>query len=807
MKQRFRIIFSVFVLFAFASSPLAAAEGFADVRPGAWYEFYVYDLVDEGIINGVTETSFVPDGSVTRAQFAKILAAASGEDLTAFQNRSDFKDVPASAWYAPYVGWAKERGVVNGVGNGNFAPGAEISRQDMAVMIKRYSDAMNLFLPEKAAVTDFKDRAAIAGYAADAVTLMQTAGIISGFPDGTFRPKNSATRAEAAKMISVFLDRAMNPGAVDLETFREFMEKDVTDFEGDVILNFDEDPEDNFAVVREDVTVVESDGSAERLLAKDEAKGIYRFPAASSVSSLKKGDKLLISGDDYDDCAAVVVESVTVRGGEAVVVSSGGEVSDFFQYIQADMEIPVSEDMIEISDLPEGVAYAGTASAAPSSAAVPSSIDLSGNKKFSSKFNIGAQLGAFKVTGTTEMSLTVDVSVNYDFRLFGDDYVQCDLKLTTKDIEKLTVRLTTKTPESFKWEHSFFTIRVPLGETGAFIKGDIKLVIQPEGSLKSEVRTTKTKKTGFEYNSESGLKTIDQKSSKNEYIYEAEGKISVGVKAKLSLNFIEILDAGVSGEFGLEAKAVSDVLGGNDPNHNCYNCFDGDINQYRSFSFAITIGAGPLEIKPVDVEIARAESKIGDFYCSQRVRGGETVFGWGECPNIDKSVYWKAAYKAFTAQVHHSDDWTYDIKRFALCDINGDGVSELITVGGGTMDNMKIFTYRGGKVERIAVNTRFVFYNNGYVCVMNHPGNQSTEVYYCKVGNDLVIDIGKSAFGYVDWYVKEEYAIGGKTVSKAEVDRRISALVGTAAEVTPVYYENTAENRAAVFDGAPPAEG
>ena len=79
MKQRFRIIFSVFVLFAFASSPLAAAEGFADVRPGAWYEFYVYDLVDEGIINGVTETSFVPDGSVTRAQFAKILAAASGD--------------------------------------------------------------------------------------------------------------------------------------------------------------------------------------------------------------------------------------------------------------------------------------------------------------------------------------------------------------------------------------------------------------------------------------------------------------------------------------------------------------------------------------------------------------------------------------------------------------------------------------------------------------------------------------------------------------------------------------------------------
>ena len=181
---------------------------FADIPDTAWFASYVYDLAGRGILNGMSEMTFDPNGQITRAQFAKILAAASGDDLTAYAGKTFFDDVSASAWYASYVQWAYEKGVVSGMGNNQFAPDANVTREQMAAIISRYVKYKGVSLSPVNEKLIFNDDMSISGWAKDNVYTMQQAGIINGYADGNgyiFKPQGNATRAEASKMISVFL--------------------------------------------------------------------------------------------------------------------------------------------------------------------------------------------------------------------------------------------------------------------------------------------------------------------------------------------------------------------------------------------------------------------------------------------------------------------------------------------------------------------------------------------------------------------------------------------------------------------------
>ena len=187
-------------------APGASAE-FTDVSSDSWYAEYVTALADKGIVNGKTETEFAPNDSITRAEFVKIIAGIAGADLTAAEGETSFSDVASNSWYAPYVAWASENGVVTGSG-GKFNPNSRITRQDMAVIIMRYVDQLSG--KELEIVNDkvsFNDSGEISSYAADAVSLMQQAGIISGKGGNTFAPKESATRAEACKMLYMIMEQ------------------------------------------------------------------------------------------------------------------------------------------------------------------------------------------------------------------------------------------------------------------------------------------------------------------------------------------------------------------------------------------------------------------------------------------------------------------------------------------------------------------------------------------------------------------------------------------------------------------------
>ena len=182
-------------------SHVSAASGlpFTDVAADRWSYTYIKQMYDAGVVSGMTPTTFEPAGDVTRAQFVTMLAGLAKADVSQYPATS-FRDVPESAWYAPYVNWALANGIVSGTSATTFSPDARITRQDMAVMLYQYTQRYDVALQQQT-VTPFTDESSISAYALPAVQALHRAGVISGMPDGSFQPFGTATREQACVVL------------------------------------------------------------------------------------------------------------------------------------------------------------------------------------------------------------------------------------------------------------------------------------------------------------------------------------------------------------------------------------------------------------------------------------------------------------------------------------------------------------------------------------------------------------------------------------------------------------------------------
>ena len=172
---------------------------FDDLGGAAWAEEAIIRLYENGIISKDPNHRFRPGDQITRAEFATLIIKAIGVQDQG--GASDFSDVQPADWYYDAVRIASGCGIIKGVADGRFAPEENIKRQDMAVMLTRALEYLNIAPPEKNPPLMFEDASMIDSYAADSVAVMQQAGIINGMGDGRFAPQANATRAEAAKMI------------------------------------------------------------------------------------------------------------------------------------------------------------------------------------------------------------------------------------------------------------------------------------------------------------------------------------------------------------------------------------------------------------------------------------------------------------------------------------------------------------------------------------------------------------------------------------------------------------------------------
>jgi len=172
---------------------------------GHWAESYVLPMSAMGLVNGMDEGVFSPDTALTRGMMVTILGRWAGVDGKAVSD-TGFADVDPGQYYAPYVAWAKEAGVVNGTGEDTFSPEAPITRQELAVIMYRYAQQMDKpVLEETAAAQSFNDSAQISSWAKDAVNALCGAKIILGRDGSCFAPVDNASRAEVCTMLARFI--------------------------------------------------------------------------------------------------------------------------------------------------------------------------------------------------------------------------------------------------------------------------------------------------------------------------------------------------------------------------------------------------------------------------------------------------------------------------------------------------------------------------------------------------------------------------------------------------------------------------
>ena len=170
---------------------------FTDLNQGKWYDAAASRIVEQGIMNGVSPTTFDPEGKLTRAMVVRILWNMEGQPITDTAN--PFKDVEAGRWYYGAVLWAVENGITNGKSPTAFDPTANVTRQEMAAFLYRYTQYANIDLPKKTSAV-FADASSISGWAKAPVDALVSAGIINGM-NGRFVPADTATRAQMTKII------------------------------------------------------------------------------------------------------------------------------------------------------------------------------------------------------------------------------------------------------------------------------------------------------------------------------------------------------------------------------------------------------------------------------------------------------------------------------------------------------------------------------------------------------------------------------------------------------------------------------
>ena len=209
------LIFTFIPFNVFASEQNGSAnpvpKPFNDVLETDWYYESVKYAVESGIFKGVGDNSFSPGGTMTRGMFVTVLGRIAGIQASDYPWQDNFSDVDASAWYAPYVVWASENNITKGIGNNKFGPDELVTREQMAVFIVRFFEALGIDFSgpdETAEGTDVKpaedpadepkDLSSVSDWAKDSVLRLWKAGIFKGDENGYFNPQSNATRAEGA---------------------------------------------------------------------------------------------------------------------------------------------------------------------------------------------------------------------------------------------------------------------------------------------------------------------------------------------------------------------------------------------------------------------------------------------------------------------------------------------------------------------------------------------------------------------------------------------------------------------------------
>ncbi|MBQ4562421.1 MAG: S-layer homology domain-containing protein [Clostridia bacterium] len=181
---------------------------FTDVKKNHWYFGAVEYALVKGYMNGMSKTTFAPNGNIKREQFVLILANIAGVNTDNYKNvSSGMTDVPTGQWYSGAVAWAVEKGYVSGMTLTTFGRGRDITRAQLARLFYVYAEKNGIDVKGRAELSSFADKAKVQDWMYDGLSWAVDAGIINGMEIGgklSLDPNGSAIRAQCAVMLQKF---------------------------------------------------------------------------------------------------------------------------------------------------------------------------------------------------------------------------------------------------------------------------------------------------------------------------------------------------------------------------------------------------------------------------------------------------------------------------------------------------------------------------------------------------------------------------------------------------------------------------
>lgn len=492
----------------------SAVNPFRDVPEDQWYYQIVMTAYEKNLFAGTSDNEFSPEAGMTRAMFVTVLGKMEGIDTSQYQG-SDFTDVENGAWYAPYVKWGYQEGVVSGYGNNIFGTEDLVTREQMATFISKYLDKYGFTLSNAETVTpSYGDMSQTATWAVASVKLTWASGIFVGDNEGNFNPGATALRAEAAAVFLKVLD-ALNP---DMSHREETEDVDILS---------------NVKQISSQTNIVSYEES-------DDGYTISIENASSEITSLRAGDTfVLLTTDKFPSGLAGIVRSISTSGSLTVIQATTPELGDVFSKIDVAKEV----DLLTSEDVTVSLPDEGQT-------ALMASGGITVNK-YSDRYEI-------KLTGyqSDQVSLTGTLSI-YQPKLYGDvDYnVFSGLNSMNVSVSQTnTATMTFKGSNSYDTRLKLCQFSVPIA-TGISATVYINLHLSASGSFKIEQTFTVQEEIGAKYQKGGSVQLYQNVSAGMDPTtveFQAKAQLTANPQVMLSAFSIDIY--GFEGDFGKGIK-------------------------------------------------------------------------------------------------------------------------------------------------------------------------------------------------------------------------------------------------------------
>lgn len=435
--------------------------------------------------------------------------------------------------------------------------------------------------------------------------------------------------------------------------YKEFMDLTVNDFSGQTVLNFDEDPTNNFGVLSDNVIKIRQSTNKnilnQTITVTSDGTDNYTYTfshADSQISALSVGDVVYAKNSEGNDCVFKVGTIVKDGNTYTITQSPENELTDYYDVIKVDMLLENNNTKQEDSSVSAQVEV----------------IDIDDEHSFElSPLNLKWDIipDKLKLSGVVKGTVSIELVITYDAHLFRKDYFYCSYKATT-EIEA-SVKLTAyknnddavdeRMKERYNKELKFPALRIPTPIAGLGIKVEtgVPIELSAEGSI--EFKFTTKNVSGFTYSTDAGRQDYDKK--ERTFDIHAEGKLElkVGPKLEIGITFLDtVVKASVYVQAGgiVTATATLEIAEWTtaDSKHGCALCVDITAKWFVEVGVKLTydiikdiLSGQVFDLKIVDIE---GQIKFGDFpnFYISLIHSADSVFGTvvpkiglGDCPN------------------------------------------------------------------------------------------------------------------------------------------------------------------------------